>query len=98
VRKISGTKSGLQIVRSFQMAFYIEGFAMERIFRNKPSPRPARFRSELMGNGLKSVPMNKLMEGAAKGAFQIAMATLPLEKIAEAWQAPGEPRMVVTIP
>ncbi|MEZ2347571.1 zinc-binding alcohol dehydrogenase family protein [Terriglobus sp. RCC_193] len=60
---------------------------------------------ELMGSGLKSVPMNKLMEGiahifegAAQGAFQIALATLPLEKIAEAWQAPGEPRMVVTIP
>lgn len=59
---------------------------------------------ELMGSGLKSVPMNKLMEGiahvfegAAVGAFQIAIATLPLEKIAEAWQAPGEPRMVVTI-
>lgn len=59
---------------------------------------------ELMGSGLKSVPMNKLMEGiahvfegAAKGAFQIAITTLPLEKIVEAWQAPGEPRMVVTI-
>lgn len=60
---------------------------------------------ELMGSGLKSVTMDKLLEGiahvfegAAKGAFHIAMATLPLEKIAEAWQAPGEPRMVVTIP
>lgn len=59
---------------------------------------------ELMGSGLKSVPMHKLLEGvahvfegAAKGAFHIAIATLPLEQIAEAWQAPGEPRMVVTI-
>jgi len=60
---------------------------------------------ELMGSGLKSVTMDKLLdgighifEGAAKGTFQIATATMPLEKIAEAWKAAGEPRMVVTIP
>ena len=59
---------------------------------------------ELVGSGLKSVTMDKLLagighifEGAAKGAFQIATVTMPLENITDAWKALGEPRMVVTI-
>lgn len=58
----------------------------------------------LMGSGLKSVPMQKLLDAirgvytaAAEGKLTMATATLPLTEIAQAWNAPGEPRMVVTI-
>lgn len=56
----------------------------------------------LMGSGLKSVPLPALLNGIgevfkAAASLQIDTATLPLEEIAQAWKAPGNPRMVVTI-
>ena len=59
---------------------------------------------QLMGSGLKSVPMPKLL-GAIKSVFeaagpaklQIATRTMPLSAIEEAWQMPGKPRVVVTM-
>lgn len=58
----------------------------------------------LMGSGLKSVPMPKLFDAirgvynaAAEGALHMATTTAPLTNIAEAWNAPGEPRMVITV-
>ena len=59
---------------------------------------------QLMGSGVKSVPMAKLLDAisnvfAATGPakLQIATRTLPLEAIEEAWKAPGKPRVVVTL-
>jgi hypothetical protein len=60
---------------------------------------------ELMGSGVKSVPFPKLL-GAVRYVFdavvpanlQIATRTVSLSAIAEAWNAPGKPRVVVTIP
>jgi NADPH:quinone reductase-like Zn-dependent oxidoreductase len=59
---------------------------------------------QLMGSGVKSVPFAKLL-GAIKSVFdaagpaklQIAMRTMPLARIEEAWEAAGKPRVVVTI-
>jgi NADPH:quinone reductase-like Zn-dependent oxidoreductase len=59
---------------------------------------------QLMGSGLKSVPMEKLL-GAIVSVFAIARAanlriatrTLPLSSIEEAWDAPSKPRVVVRI-
>ena len=59
---------------------------------------------QLMGSGIKSVSLTKLL-GALESVFaaavpaklQIATRTMPLAQIAAAWGAPGKPRMVVTI-
>lgn len=59
----------------------------------------------LMGSGVKSVPFPKLL-AAIRNVFnavvpanlQIATRIVPLPAIAEAWNAPGKPRVVVTIP
>ncbi len=60
---------------------------------------------QLMGCGVKSVPFPKLLE-AIHGVFEavaparlrIATKTAPLSAIGEVWDAPGKPRIVVTIP
>ena len=59
---------------------------------------------QLMGSGLKSVPMPKLLDAirsvfqaAGPARLQIATQTMPLSAIEEAWQAPGKPRVVITM-
>ena len=60
---------------------------------------------QLMGSGVKSVPLPRLLD-AIRSTFaavhpanlQIATQTVPLSAIEEAWKAPGKPRIVVTIP
>ena len=59
---------------------------------------------QLMGSGLKSVPLPKLFgaikdvfEAAGPAKLQIATQTMPLSDIEKAWKAPGKPRIVVTI-
>jgi NADPH:quinone reductase-like Zn-dependent oxidoreductase len=60
---------------------------------------------QLMGSGIKSVPFPKLLE-AIRNVFdsvvpaklQIATKTAPLSAIEETWDAPGKPRIVLTIP
>ena len=59
---------------------------------------------QLMGSGVKSVPFPKLLD-AIRNVFaavtpanlQIATRTVPLSAIEENWDAPGKPRVVVTI-
>jgi NADPH:quinone reductase-like Zn-dependent oxidoreductase len=59
---------------------------------------------QLMGSGIKSVPFPKLLE-AVRNAFdavdpaklQIATELRPLAEIEQAWEAPGKPRIVITI-
>ena len=58
---------------------------------------------QLMGSGLKSVPMAKLLEAirhtfdlAAQGNLQLATKAVPLSTVAETWNAPGKPRLVYT--
>jgi NADPH:quinone reductase-like Zn-dependent oxidoreductase len=59
---------------------------------------------QLMGSGVKSIPFPKLLD-AIKNVFQyvgpaklqIATRTIPLSEIEEGWQAPGKPRVVVTM-
>ena len=60
---------------------------------------------ELMGSGLKSVPFAKLLEGVGKvfeaaipASLEIKTKSVPLSEIAAIWDAPGKPRIVVTIP
>jgi NADPH:quinone reductase-like Zn-dependent oxidoreductase len=60
---------------------------------------------QLMGSGIKSVPFEKLLNAIAKvfaiageTRLQVATRTVPLAAIQEAWAAPGNPRVVVTIP
>jgi NADPH:quinone reductase-like Zn-dependent oxidoreductase len=59
---------------------------------------------QLMGSGVKSIPLPKLLDCvrnvfAAVGAanLQIATRILPLSEIEEAWKAPGKPRVVITV-
>lgn len=60
---------------------------------------------QLMGSGVKSVPLPKLLD-AIRNVFdvvvpvklQIATKTVPLSAIEETWDAPGKPRIVFTIP
>ncbi|GGH13972.1 quinone oxidoreductase family protein [Silvibacterium dinghuense] len=59
---------------------------------------------QLMGSGVKSVPMVKLLEvigqvlAAVKPAgLSIATKTMPLAEIAEAWSASAKPRIVCTV-
>lgn len=60
---------------------------------------------QLMGSGAKSVPFPKLLdavrsvfEAVAPAELQIATKTVPLSEVEEAWDAPGKPRIVFTIP
>jgi NADPH:quinone reductase-like Zn-dependent oxidoreductase len=60
---------------------------------------------QMMGSGAKSVPLPKLLDAVrsvfdavAPANLKIATRTMPLAAIAEAWDAPGKPRIVVTIP
>lgn len=60
---------------------------------------------QLMGSGLGSVPLPGLLEAighvfeaAEPAELQIATRTVPLAAIEEAWDAPGRPRIVFTIP
>jgi NADPH:quinone reductase-like Zn-dependent oxidoreductase len=59
---------------------------------------------QLMGSGIKSVPMPKLLdavrrvfEAASPARLQIATRTMPLSEIEAAWKAPGKPRIVITM-
>jgi NADPH:quinone reductase-like Zn-dependent oxidoreductase len=59
---------------------------------------------QLMGSGLKSVPLEKLLGAVAnvfaiteKANLQIATRTLPLSAVEDAWDAPSKPRIVVRI-
>jgi len=59
---------------------------------------------QLMGSGIKSVPMAMLLQAinhvfAAAGPanLQIPTQTMPLATIEEAWAAPGKPRVVITL-
>lgn len=55
----------------------------------------------LMGSGLKSVPFEQLLDGVAQTfaipGLAIPTRVMPLAQIAEAWDAPGSPRVVVEI-
>lgn len=60
---------------------------------------------QLMGSGLKSVPLPRLLhsitrvfEAAAAGRVHIATKAVPLSSIADYWTAPGTPRIVFTLP
>lgn len=60
---------------------------------------------QLMGSGVKSVPFPKLLdaigrvfEAVGPAKLEIAMKTMPLASVEEAWGATGKPRIVVTIP
>lgn len=59
---------------------------------------------QLMGSGLKSVPFPRLLSAiqnvfqfADSAKLQIAIRTMPLSEIEEAWQAPSKPRVVITM-
>jgi len=59
---------------------------------------------QLMGSGIKSVPFAKLFgaidsifQAAGPAKLQIATQTMSLAQIEEAWEAPGKPRIVVTL-
>jgi NADPH:quinone reductase-like Zn-dependent oxidoreductase len=60
---------------------------------------------QLMGSGVKSVPFPDLLDAirnvfkaAVPAKLQIATKTVPLSAIEETWDAPGKPRIVLTIP
>jgi len=60
---------------------------------------------QLMGSGVKSVPLPRLLDSirevfaaAVPAKLQIVMRVVPLSAIEETWNAPGKPRMVFTIP
>jgi NADPH:quinone reductase-like Zn-dependent oxidoreductase len=60
---------------------------------------------QLMGSGLKSVPFSKLIEAISKVFEAVTPANLQIEtkqvhlaEIENAWDSPGKPRIVVTIP
>jgi NADPH:quinone reductase-like Zn-dependent oxidoreductase len=59
---------------------------------------------QLMGSGLKSVPLPKLLEGirktfdlAARGKLYLPTRTVPLSTVTENWDGPGRPRLVFTL-
>lgn len=60
---------------------------------------------QLMGSGVRSVPLPKLLgairsvfEAAGPAHLEIATRSMPLSQIEEAWKAPGKPRIVITVP
>ena len=59
---------------------------------------------QIMGSGLKSVPLPKLLEGicqtfdlAANGKLYLPTKAVQLSTVAENWDAPGKPRLVLTL-
>lgn len=59
---------------------------------------------QLMGSGIKSVPMQKLLDSinhvfaaASAAHLQIATRSMPLAAIEEAWTSPTKPRIVITL-
>jgi hypothetical protein len=59
---------------------------------------------QLMGSGIKSVPFRKLLssignvfELAASASFRLRLEPCPFSALIEGWDAPGKPRVVVTI-
>jgi NADPH:quinone reductase-like Zn-dependent oxidoreductase len=70
-----------------------------------PGPALRSSAIQLMGSGIKSVPFPKLLDAvknvldtAVPAKLQIQTKRVPLSTIAENWDAPGKPRIVVTIP
>jgi NADPH:quinone reductase-like Zn-dependent oxidoreductase len=60
---------------------------------------------QLMGSGVKSVPFPKLLDAirnvfvaVAPAGLQIATTRVSLSGIEKAWDSPGKPRIVITIP
>jgi len=60
---------------------------------------------QLMGSGLKSVPLPKLIEGvrntftlAAQSGLHLPTEAVSLSKVADTWNTPGKPRLVYTLP
>ena len=60
---------------------------------------------QLMGSGIKSIPLPTLLqsiahifESAQPANLQIETQTMPLTQITQAWQSPSKPRIVITIP
>lgn len=59
----------------------------------------------LMGSGLKSVSMQDLLQAVAStfaaarpARLSIETRTVPLSEVETAWNAPGKPRIVFTLP
>jgi NADPH:quinone reductase-like Zn-dependent oxidoreductase len=59
---------------------------------------------QIMGSGLKSVPLPKLLEGirqtfnlAAQGKLYLPTRVVPLSMVTENWEASGKPRLVFTL-
>ena len=59
---------------------------------------------QIMGSGLKSVPLPSLLEGirktfdlAAQGRLHLSTQVAPLSTVTENWQAAGNPRLVFTL-
>lgn len=59
---------------------------------------------QIMGSGLKSVPLQKLLEAisntfalAAESGLYLPIKAAPLSMVAENWNAPGTPRLVFTL-
>lgn len=59
---------------------------------------------QIMGSGLKSVPLPKLMEGirqtfdlASQGKLYLPTKVIPLSRVNESWDAPGKPRLVFAL-
>ncbi len=59
---------------------------------------------QIMGSGLKSVPLPKLLEGvrqtfdlAAHGKLYLPIEVVPLSTVTENWEAAGKPRVVFTL-
>lgn len=60
---------------------------------------------QIMGSGLKSVPLGKLLEAtrntfalAAESGLHLPIQAVPLSAVADTWNAPGKPRLVYTLP
>jgi NADPH:quinone reductase-like Zn-dependent oxidoreductase len=60
---------------------------------------------QLMGSGLKSVPLPKLIEGvrntftlAAQSGLHLPTEAVSLSKVADTWNTPGKRRLVYTLP
>jgi len=59
---------------------------------------------QIMGSGLKSVPLRKLLEGirqtfdlAAHGKLYLPTQVVALSTVTESWEAPGMPRLVFAV-
>jgi NADPH:quinone reductase-like Zn-dependent oxidoreductase len=60
---------------------------------------------QIMGSGLKSVPLPGLLEAirstfelATEGGLYLPTQAVPLSSVGENWNAPGKPRLVYTLP